>query len=176
MQILNSVVLVAILTFSGAALADKTAGEYIDDSTLQAKVKARLADDDFFGGMSINTEVRKGVVQLGGFVDKQEEADRAAEVVSAIEGKAGMDNQLHVKKAKRSVGQSVDDGIMTTKVKTAIGDASFSSALKINVDTYNGTVLLTGFVDNQEDKDKAAGLAKEVDNVKDVINGIYVLN
>ena len=87
-----------------------------------------------------------------------------------------VDNQLHAKSGERSAGQMVDDGVTTTRVKTAIGSAELSQGVKINVDTYNGTVLLTGFVDSAEDKEKAGAMAAKDANTKKVINGIYVLN
>lgn len=163
-----------LLLFSAAALADKSAGQYVDDSALQAEVKAKLVGDDFFGGMGINTEIRKGVVQLGGWIDDAEQGAKAAEKVAGIEGVKEVDNQLHVKRGDASAGQTLDDTVITTKVKSGIAGADLGQGIKINVDTHNGVVLLTGFVDTLEQKTAAGEKAAAVDNVKDVVNGIYV--
>jgi hyperosmotically inducible protein len=157
-----------------AATADKTAGQYVDDSALQTEVKAKLVGDDFMGGMGINTEIRKGVVQLGGWIDNAENGTKAAAVVAGIEGVKEVDNQLHVKRGEASAGQTLDDTVITTKTKSAIGAADLGQGIKINVDTYNGVVLLTGFVDTKEQKAAAGEKAAAVPNVKDVVNGIYV--
>lgn len=173
---IRMIAILALLLTSSALYADKTTGEYIDDGTLQASVKAKLLGEDFFGGAAINIETHKGVVQLGGFVDNEEEAKKAGEVAAGVEGVVELDNQLHAKKGKVSMGQSVDDKIITTRTKTAIGDLDLGTGLKVNVDTHGGTVLLTGFVGSEEARDKCGELAAAVENVKDVINGIYVSN
>lgn len=174
MKMIKFAALATTLILSGTLLADKTTGQVIDDSVIQSEVKAKLVGNDFWGGMSANIETRKGVVQLGGYVDDISEAVNATKIAASVEGVVEVDNQLHEKSGKRSMGQSVDDGITTTRVKGAIGDADLGSGFKINVDTYAGVVLLTGFVDTQEDKDLAGKLASEAKHVQKVINGVYV--
>jgi hyperosmotically inducible protein len=168
--------LTASLLCSASVFADKTAGQGVDDTTIQSEVKAKLMGDDLFGGSAINTEVRKGVVQLGGFVDDAKKAADAAAVAAKVDGVKLVDNQLHTRQGKASMGQKLDDRGITTKVKSSIADADFGDGIKVNVDTYNGVVLLTGFVDTQAKKDDAGARASNVANVKSVINGIYVLN
>jgi hyperosmotically inducible protein len=168
--------LAASLAVSMTAYADKTAGQGVDDTTVQTEVKAKLMGDDFFGGSSINTEVRKGVVQLGGFIDYAEQGKKAAQVAATVNGAKLVDNQLHVRQGKTTMGQKLDDRTITTKVKASIADADFGDGFKVNVDTYNGVVLLTGFIDTPEKKATAGNRASNVANVKSVINGIYVLN
>ncbi len=166
-----------MLLLAGPAMADKTAGQMVDDSVIQAEVKAKIMSDDFVaGGWDINLETRKGVVQLGGFIDDQEKANLAAERAASVEGVVAVDNQMHLKSGERSAGQVVDDGVTTTRVKSAIGSADLGKGVKINVDTHNGVVLLTGFVDTDEDKAEAEVIAGKDANTKKVINGIYVLD
>lgn len=177
MKLFNTLALSALLVTAGPAFADKTTGQMVDDSVTQAEVKAKIMSDDFVaGGWDINLETRKGVVQLGGFIDDPEKGKLAAERAASVEGVVKVDNQMHVKEGERSAGQVIDDGVTTTRVKSAIGSADLGQGVKINVDTYNGVVLLTGFVDTQEDKVKAGETAAKDANAKKVINGIYVLN
>jgi hyperosmotically inducible protein len=166
-----------LLLLTGSLLADKTAGEVVDDSAIQAELKTKLMGDNLFKGLGINIEVRKGVVQLGGFVDDAKDAEAAARTAAGVGGVKKVDNQLHVKEGKASMGQSVDDKVITTKVKTSLAEIETgSSFFKVNVDTYNGTVLLTGFSDTDEIKDQAGEKAMGTENVEKVINGIYVLD
>jgi hyperosmotically inducible protein len=176
MNRLSALTMVAGLACSISVQADKTAGQGVDDTTVQTEVKAKLLGDDFFGGSGINTEVRKGVVQLGGFVDDKAKADQAAAVAATVDGVKLVDNQLHARQGKASMGQKLDDRGITTKVKGSIADADFGDSIKINVDTYNGVVLLTGFVNTADKKATAGTRASNVANVKSVINGIYVLD
>lgn len=161
------------LLISGSVLADKTAGDYVDDSAIQAKVKTALMGDDFFKGAGVNIEMHKGIVQLGGWVDSAEFAAEAASKAAAVEGVAKVDNQLQVKPGDVSMGQTLDDGVITTRVKASIANSDLGEGLSINVDTHGGVVLLTGFVKGADTKAKAEEMASGVDNVEGVINGIY---
>ena len=94
-----------MLLLAGPAMADKTAGQMVDDSVIQAEVKAKIMSDDFVaGGWDINLETRKGVVQLGGFIDDQEKASLAAERAASVDGVVAVDNQMHLKSGERSAG------------------------------------------------------------------------
>lgn len=71
-------------------------------------------------------------------------------------------------------GEYVDDTVITGKVKSAVlGEASLKSA-EINVETYKGTVQLTGFVRSRTDIDKAVAVAKSVKGVTAVKNDMIV--
>ena len=170
------VFLLGLLLGTVPAHADKTAGQIVDDSTIQAEVKAKLVGDDFFGGLNINIETRKGVVQLGGFIEDAAAGSKAASLAETVNGVVAVDNQLHLKEGKASVGQVIDDRVISTTVKGKLANSGLGTGIKVNVDTYNGVVLLTGFVDSADTKTKSGDLAGGTDNVRKVINGIYVLD
>jgi hyperosmotically inducible protein len=155
------------------ALAIGQMGDMIDNTALQTKVKAKLVADDPVEGATVNLETHNGVVQLGGFVDDEAKAKKAAELVAGVEGVRKVDNQLHMKPGERTTGQSVDDAGITSKIKAGLASANLGTAAEINIDTYNGVVLLTGFVDADETADLAEKYASEQDGVEKVINGIY---
>ena len=73
-----------------------------------------------------------------------------------------------------SVGQYVDDATISTRVKSRMAADPAVSAARIEVETLNGTVQLAGFAKSQEEKDKAAQIARSVPDVKDVRNNIIV--
>lgn len=64
--------------------------------------------------------------------------------------------------------QPVSDAWITTKVKAELLAAKDVSGLKIDVDTVNGTVQLSGRVDSQAQIDKAKAVAKNVQGVRSV--------
>jgi osmotically-inducible protein OsmY len=76
---------------------------------------------------------------------------------------------------KRTVGTQVEDQNIETKIGHNLRrtDARLGDA-RINVDTYNGVVLLTGQVPSQELKEKASEVAREVRNVREVHNELSV--
>ena len=73
---------------------------------------------------------------------------------------------------RESLGETVDDSIITTKVKAAFVDDIHVSALNITVETFKGTVQLSGFADNERELERAAELARNVNGVKSVKNDI----
>ena len=76
---------------------------------------------------------------------------------------------------KRSTTETGSDAALTAKVKTAIAsDAGLGSASAINVNSYRGTVQLSGFVDSTEKIQRAAEAARKVEGVKTVENNIKV--
>lgn len=68
------------------------------------------------------------------------------------------------------VGGAVGDAAITAKVKTALLADDSVKGLRIDVDTRDGIVSLTGTVDNPGNIERAATLAKAVDGVKSVDN------
>ena len=79
-----------------------------------------------------------------------------------------------VEKKHQSTGEYIDDAAITTKVKAALAADPLTKATQVNVETYQGVVQLSGFVDNQEMVSKAAEIAKGVEGVKSVKNNLAV--
>jgi hyperosmotically inducible periplasmic protein len=73
-----------------------------------------------------------------------------------------------------TLGENIDDTTITTSVKSKLAVDKASSLTRVGVDTTRGTVQLTGVVDSQATKNKAAEIAKSVDGVKNVVNNLQV--
>ena len=70
---------------------------------------------------------------------------------------------------ERSVaGQFVDDSVITARVKTALLRDSSVSGLAVSVETHKGTVVLSGFVDNDGQMRRAQEIAAGVPGVVNV--------
>ena len=70
------------------------------------------------------------------------------------------------------VGGFVSDSALTAKVKTALLRERGLKSMDVNVETYNGRVLLSGWVDNDEQRKKALNVARHVDGVVEVRDGM----
>jgi len=96
-----SLALAGLLAFTAAGCAvtrdQSTVGEYIDDSVLTTRVKARFADDSQVSAMSITVETLKGVVQLSGFAKNSAERNRAGEIARTTSGVKGVVNNLVIR-------------------------------------------------------------------------------
>lgn len=73
---------------------------------------------------------------------------------------------------EHSVGEVVDDSVITTKVRTALLAEDDVKSFDIKVKTFNGTVQLSGFVDSQWQIDKATQVAASVQGVRTVTNDL----
>jgi hyperosmotically inducible periplasmic protein len=76
--------------------------------------------------------------------------------------------------ADKSAGDMVDDSTITTEVKAGLVGAKGVSSNDINIETYKGVVLLSGFVKTQAEKDAAGKVAKNVKDVASVRNQLVV--
>jgi hyperosmotically inducible protein len=151
-----------------------TVGAQIDDSVIVAKVRSALLSNDDIKSFDIKATANKGVVMLSGFVDNQAQIDRGIAVASAIEGVKSVDNKLSLKDGKQTIGNKVDDSVITAAVKSALlGDATMKS-LDVSVTTRKGEVELSGFVDNSIQSARAVDVAKGVDGVVTVVNHMSV--
>lgn len=70
----------------------------------------------------------------------------------------------------RGTGEYVDDAVITSKVKAAFAADPTVKATDVQVETFRGTVQLSGFVESRESAQKAVELARQVKGVKEVRN------
>ena len=75
---------------------------------------------------------------------------------------------------QESTGEYVDDSVITTKVKALLAADDFLKSFQIGVETYKGTVQLSGFVNSQKAVDKAIEITRSVKGVKSVKNDLIV--
>jgi hyperosmotically inducible protein len=74
----------------------------------------------------------------------------------------------------KTVGETIDDATITTRVKTALLNDPDVGGLRIDVDTTVGVVTLSGVVKSPAEATKAIAVAKRIDGVKDVKSTLQV--
>ena len=157
-----------------APVAKTTIGTEIDDSVVTANVMSAFVSESDIKSLDIKVETRKGEVQLSGFVESQVQMDRAIVVARAVPGVTGVQNNMGLKGATRTVGVKVDDGIVTAGVKAALLADENVKSMDIAVVTRKGEVQLSGFVDGQSQMDRAVMVARAVDGVNGVSNEMSI--
>ena len=75
---------------------------------------------------------------------------------------------------QESTGEYIDDSVITTKVKSLLAVDDFLKSFQISVETYKGTVQLSGFVGSQKAVNEAGEIARSVKGVKSVKNDLIV--
>ena len=75
----------------------------------------------------------------------------------------------------KTVGETIDDATITTRVKTALLNDPLVGGLGIDVDTFKGAVQLSGRVKSKAEEAKAIELARRVNGVTDVKSSLQVI-
>lgn len=148
-------------------------GNFMDDSTLTAKVKAALVDHDSIKSTDISVKTDQKVVTLSGFVESQAQAEEAVKVAKGVEGVTSVSDKLHVRDSKEtSVKGYAGDTAITSEVKAKLLADDIVPSRKVKVETTDGVVQLSGTVDSQAQSDRAESIAKAIDGVKSVKNDL----
>ncbi|MDT7052866.1 molecular chaperone OsmY [Citrobacter freundii] len=148
-------------------------GNFMDDSTITAKVKAALVDHDSIKSIDISVKTDQKVVTLSGFVESQAQAEEAVKVAKGVEGVTSVSDKLHVRDSKEtSVKGYAGDTAITSEVKAKLLADDIVPSRKVKVETTDGVVQLSGSVDSQAQSDRAESIAKAIDGVKSVKNDL----
>ena len=174
---LLAVVAAAVAVTLAAACAQSDAG-------ITTKVKAKLAADSAVKATDINVDTKDRIVTLSGKVDSEAAKARAVEIARGTEGVHDVVDNLTWIAASASnepaaasgapSGQPLSDAAITAAVKSKLLADTTVGGLKINVDTRDGVVSLTGPVKSQTEKDTAVRIARETSGVRDVQDNLIV--
>ena len=74
-----------------------------------------------------------------------------------------------------TLGENIDDGTLTTYVKTQLASDKLVTLTRVGVETNNGIVYLTGEVETDEQKSRVGSVASQVKGVKQVVNNLQVI-
>lgn len=79
-----------------------------------------------------------------------------------------------VTRDQSTVGEYLDDSVITTRVKASFAEDKQVSAMSISVETLRGVVQLSGFAKTSTEKNRAGEIARSTSGVKGVSNNIVV--
>lgn len=160
------------------------------EGVLQGKLEMALALNEHLKALEIDTEVQGSKAVLQGQVSSDVERELAESIALGIAGIDIVDNRLvvneqlrsaesyedqsAVKGAKRDFSQFVDDVSITASIKTELLANGEIKGLKIDVDTLNSRVTLSGTVETEAQKQLAESIARKRQGVTEVVNNIRV--
>ena len=75
----------------------ETTGQYVDDTTITAKVKEAFVADPHVQAMQVNVETMQGVVQLSGFVDSKKTEKKAVLLAQQVQGVKSVQDTIIVR-------------------------------------------------------------------------------
>jgi osmotically-inducible protein OsmY len=203
MRILITSAVAGILAVSGAltgcsTTAPKTTVAGPSDSDLERMVKAKLSTDaDVSKAISVDANADKNEVKLTGTVPNETLRTRAVDLAKSAKDGLIITDKIDVKplevsrseytedmarvdrekatSAGDTLGKSIDDTWIHTKITTKLIGNSDTPARKINVDVVDGVVTLRGAVETATAKEEAERVAKTTDGVKRVRNLLKVV-
>ncbi|WP_309626406.1 BON domain-containing protein [Methylibium sp.] len=100
--------------------------------------------------------------------------ERSAERAADSTREAARDTANATKDAAKVMGEKVADAVITTSINAELAKDTTLSALKINVDTRDGKVMLRGTAPDATARDRATKLASGVKGVTSVDNQLTV--
>jgi hyperosmotically inducible protein len=74
-----------------------------------------------------------------------------------------------------TMGQNIDDGTLTSSVKTQLASDRLNTLSRVGVETNNAVVYLTGEVETAEQKSRVGSVASQVTGVRQVVNNLQVI-
>jgi len=194
---------VGILALSGAfsgcsTNSPKTSAAGFSDSDLERMVKAKLsADPDVSKAVNVDANADKSEVKLTGTVSSEALRTRAVDLAKSAKDGLIITDKIDVKplevsrteyteemarqarekatSAGDTLGKSIDDAWIHTKITTKLIGNSETPARKINVDVVDGVVTLRGVVETATAKVEAERVTKTTDGVKRVRNLLKVV-
>lgn len=96
-QLAAVLLLATFVSACAGSRSQESTGEYLDDTMITSKVKARLLEDKDVAGLAINVETFKSVVQLSGFAKTEAERQKAAQLARAVGGVKDVKNDIRLK-------------------------------------------------------------------------------
>jgi hyperosmotically inducible protein len=177
------------LLFSIVGSAMLTLGCSQSDPGITTSVKTRLAADDVVKARQIDVDTRDRVVTLSGEVMTPEEEAKALEIARNTEGVADVVDAVEVVPQSQPqtaprVGEGtpmgpgaaplLSDAAITSSVKSKLLANPDISGLRIDVDTKNSMVTLTGNVRTEGEKTQALAIARNTEGVKSVTDQLTV--
>ena len=97
-----SFLMATLLLFGGCtAMTGETTGQYVDDSTITASVKAKLAADKVGTLTRIDVDTTSKVVSLNGIVPTAQDKARAEQLAKQVDGVRTVKNNLQVQQSTK---------------------------------------------------------------------------
>ncbi|MGI2170979.1 BON domain-containing protein [Shewanella sp. MF05960] len=179
LSVLTSIVL-GSMAFTANAAQDWQ--DDAKDAWIDGKAETTLLLNTNLNSFDINTDVIDGNVTLTGKVNSSVDKALAAELVKSVDGVNEVNNELTVMKQHSSdkdhdsdtLVDTLTDSKVATVVKTRLLFSTDISGTEIDVDVENGVVTLEGTVSSDAERDLALTIAKNTDDVKEVVDELRI--
>jgi hyperosmotically inducible protein len=148
----------AVGTYKGVT-DERSSGTMLDDSVLATKIKTRLINEKSVKARHIDVDVYNSVVYLIGVVESEQQRKTASDIAKGVGGVSMVSNQLVI--GRTSVGQSFDDLMLSSRIKTGLVRHPEVKSLNIDVDVNQNVITLTGITKTLAEKETIMAIARD---------------
>ncbi|QBJ63990.1 BON domain-containing protein [Pseudoalteromonas sp. DL-6] len=167
------------------------------DAWIDGKAETVLLMNTNLNNFDINTDVKNGKVMLTGKVNSEVDKELAEELVLSLDGVTEVENDLTVIELKDAKDLTTvdqmnakhhDSTMMDSDTESDLTDAKITTVITtrylfdsevggtdIDVDTDNGVVTLKGTVESDAEKQLAMEIAKNAEDVREVVDELTVI-
>ena len=156
------------------ALDPRSLGTQIDDSVMQKSLSARLILSDKSYLLSVKTKVLDGRIFLTGKIDKAEEKLHINKLAWETKGARSVKNDIKIKE-DFSFKQSAKDILITSQLRAALIFNKKVKSSNYQIDTHKKKIFIYGISLTEEEKKEVINEAREILDVKDVVESIVLL-
>ena len=151
---------------------ERTVGGMWSDATITTRVKTALIKDSRISAMHIDVDTIDRHVTLSGNVRTAGEVSLAADIAGRVPGVKTVKNLLGV--GTKSIGESLDDTVVGTRVKSRLTGEPGIRSLNIDVDVNKGVVTLTGIVESEDQRRRVVDIAMGTAGVVRVTDNLSI--
>jgi len=143
------------------------------DTWIMMKVQTALVFHSNVSASKTEVSVKNGVVTLKGNAENSARKELTTQYAQKVEGVKSVINNMKLAKPE-TMGEKIDDASITAQVKMTLVLHASTSAIRTNVTTKDGVVMVSGKAQNAAEVDLVTKLVEDVDGVIGVINTMSV--
>jgi osmotically-inducible protein OsmY len=166
---LSGCVATAVVGGSTAAIHDeRSLGNQLDDTSITAKIDARLIAEKDMPSRWISVQTIEGVVTLTGYLPSPSHIKRAIYITKSVKGVQSVHSELEI--GTPAIKGLFSDSWITAQAKTRLWKDEVVSGFSIHVETVDGKVYLQGIVNDFTHRQHAKKLVLGVKGVTAVVD------
>lgn len=180
--ILSSCVPIVATSVGGAAMTiskDRTSESMLTDLKIANSIRASFIKNDFNNLYTkINVEVFNSRVMLTGYLDDSADKMRALEIVRGNADIAEIIDELKVidKKIVFNASQYAKDSLITSQIKSKLFIEKEIKGRNYIIVTYQDVVYMLGVAQCEEELEKVANIAANVNGVEKVVSHVTIIS
>lgn len=152
--------------FAVDSLDSNAVADSVQDDRFSLETEFKKLDTDSNANLSQAEFSKDEFFTKGHFAKADIDKDGAISQEEFVQYKSGAQ--------KQAVKRVASDSVITSKAKANLLAEKDLKSLQISVKTFNGVVILSGFVDDDLSRVKAETIVKKIEGVKSVKNGLEI--